>query len=239
MNFTGKEFSAVKNPRFGGLTVESLQRFLDTPVSTREISDPTPNTVQISEPVLPEIPVPEETFPVSEPPVIKNISSLVDYQGITITAGPGISINPPVLTRRGTIGLQTLNPSPAGTFVNMCASVNHQGIIIAASNGTVLPAPSISCGEGLFMNGGTICLQENNITSNFLAPSIQLKGTPTAPTPDSSSNNDEIATTSYVNAAVNTAVKAAIDSLLSEITKSSELVKQMRQKAISERQKGI
>lgn len=294
MNFTAPEFENIKNPRFDAIKRGKSFKVRVVPRSVPQQNDFDPpeenmdgKTEEILD-LLNLIQVPEEksrgerrlTFARDElekriteryERIKSGASSQIHPLKIPlITPGEGISIRKLPQGELREISMSTINPSPAGVYRNMNATVNARGQVVTAYNGTEGTVTSITCGEGLL--GGTITdkgivsIRENAIGDKFLADvpsvvkgtylcpeitvnqkglvteiksgsvikridvgpgliisfpesgvvrldiasSIDLSGTPTAPTPEPGSNNSQIATTAYTDAAISAAIKAIV-----------------------------
>jgi len=107
--------------------------------------------------------------------------------------------------------VETVNTTAGTSGLNLSLSSGELGVSISAG--------SIVSGNSNFVTGGTVYN-----TTNLLAPkeSPALSGTPTAPTAAAGTNNSQIATTEFVNSAINTA-SAGLASFQGTLNDPSEL----------------
>jgi len=299
MDFTAPEFKNIKNPRFDVIKVTRYSKVKVEPLSVQD-QDGTPllnpekedRSRSAIEQNLPENDIlvaadkkDKRLFVQNE--LEKRIKErherikngrggqIHPLKVPLITPGEGISISKLGQGELREISISPINPSPAGVYRNMNATVNDKGQVVTAYSGTEGTVTSVTCGEGLnggiITDKGTISLQENGIGDKFLtdipsvvkgtylcpeitvnqkglvteikpgtvlkridagpglvisfpepgvvrldiAPSLNLSGKPTAPTPEPGSCNSQIATTAYTDAAIDAAIQAIVAAMAS------------------------
>jgi hypothetical protein len=158
--------------------------------------------------------------------IYRNMNAILNNRGQIISASNGAEgtvksiscgegLEGGVITNEGIISLQENGISSKflsdnlqirkGTYTNPEITVDQKGLVVDIKNSDIYPLKRIEVGPGLI-----ISYPEPGVVRLDISPSLKLKGEPMAVTPDKGSNNSQIATTEYVDSAVNAAIQAII-----------------------------
>lgn len=230
MDFNAKEFKTVKNPRFVIKPSDNSRKFVNDSLNKKEEIPKMKEIPVTQSPVISETsrasarvypdshakvrsnskrqlsPVEIKTFN-KEPILHKQVFQEPKMQSRDRELEPMLI---QTVTKQDT--KESLITLQAGTY---CGSftVNEKGLIVAAKNLNLVKR--IEVGPGLETSSA------QGVSKINILPSLVLTGTPTAPTPDIESNNEQIATTAYVNALIDSKVKEAVEAAVTDVIQAT------------------